>query len=327
MKYPFPLFVLLLGGLVFANAERSDSLFLSVRSPDIELLTNTDSTQEDTLISNYQAGDAGSTSDASTAILTASLEKQASDIALIQNRLRSNFLLTMFTLGIVVLLLFLGFVLFLSRIRKGIDRRIEETLDRTLKNREEEIHRRIMKELEQKEQTGRPKQGPSPIANPTQGIRKPNPPEPKPQAEPTGQPGFTPRQADDPANSNPNPAPARPSIPSVPPPSGSVIRTEYAGAPRNDVFYGNHISSKLIPSETVYQIDVHQDNRADLRLVNHPETLMRAFQYPGSFLTACRLLKSGELRNPGSIQSTPGILRKEGNNWILEEKITVTDWS
>lgn len=109
------------------------------------------------------------------------------------------------------------------------------------------------------------------------------------------------------------------------------VRGQKYGYPpdtEGEFFEAKNVSDQFQPAETPYLIEIHSDTEASFKLVDDYDTLIRAFQYPGSFLTACQLLKkSGQLTNPGSIVMTPGKLQKEGNDWRVTKKIIISDWS
>lgn len=99
-------------------------------------------------------------------------------------------------------------------------------------------------------------------------------------------------------------------------------QTLYVGSPRDNVFVGSRRT--FTPGQSLYQINDRGAATAEYSIANRKEAIMVALRSITDFIEpGCSIDGEPSMYPSSIITITPGIVRRNGNSWIIEKKATV----
>ncbi len=98
----------------------------------------------------------------------------------------------------------------------------------------------------------------------------------------------------------------------------------YSVEPRDGAsFNGSNFSNEFVPTESVYLIELQNDNIAHFRIIDDNDTMGRAIKYKKELLdVACESLSSS-VDTKKIITERPGNAQKDGTKWIIRQKAQI----
>jgi len=114
-------------------------------------------------------------------------------------------------------------------------------------------------------------------------------------------------------------------IPDIVIPEVSMKRTKfYSVEPRDGVsFNGTGFSDEFIATESVYFIELQNDNLAHFSIIVDNDTMGRAIKYKKELIdTACESLSSS-IETKSIVTEKCGIALKDGNKWVIKQKAQI----
>ena len=98
----------------------------------------------------------------------------------------------------------------------------------------------------------------------------------------------------------------------------------YSVEPRDGVsFNGSGFSDEFIATESVYFIELQNDNLAHFSIVVDNDTMGRAIKYKKELIDiACESLVSS-IDTKRIVTEKPGIAQKDGNKWVIKQKAQI----
>ena len=98
----------------------------------------------------------------------------------------------------------------------------------------------------------------------------------------------------------------------------------YSVEPRDGVsFNGSGFSDDFIATESVYFIELQNDNQAHFRIIDDSDTMGRAIKYKKELIDVACESHSGSTGSEKIVTEKPGVALKDGNRWMIKQKAKI----